>query len=67
VVASLDNLEYLNLYGTKVTDEGILKLKTLGGLEDLYLWESEVSEAGAKALKEELPGLYVNLGGVELK
>lgn len=67
VIANLKDLEYLNVYGTKVTDTGILKLKSLAGLKQLFGWQSQVTEEGAKALKKELPGLYVNLGSVELK
>jgi uncharacterized membrane protein len=67
VIAQLEGLEYLNVYGTKVTDAGIIKLKTLTGLKQLFGWQSQVTEVGAKALKKELPGLYVNLGGFELK
>ena len=67
VIAKIDGLEYLNVYGTKVTDAGIIKLKTLTGLKQFFGWQSGVTEEGAKALKKELPGLYVNLGGFELK
>lgn len=67
VIAKIDGLEYLNVYGTKVTDAGIIKLKTLTGLKQFFGWQSGVTEEGAKALKKELPGLYVNLGSFELK
>ena len=61
-VVKLEKLEYLNLYGTQVTDAGIMKLKTLGSLKDLYLWQSKATPEGGEALKKELPGLEITFG-----
>ena len=61
-VVTLEKLEYLNLYGTQVTDAGIMRLKTLGGLRDLYLWQSKATPEGGEALKKELPGLEITFG-----
>jgi hypothetical protein len=61
-LAGLENLTYLNLYGTKVTDAGLSHLKSLAKLRRLYVWQTQVTAAGADALKAALPELQVNLG-----
>lgn len=61
-VATLEGLEWLNLYGTEVTDAGLMKLKGLGSLEKLFLWQSKATPEGAEELKKELPGLEVVFG-----
>ena len=61
-VAQLEGLEWLNLYGTQVTDAGLMKLKGLGNLKKVYLWQSKATADGAKALKVELPSLEVIFG-----
>ena len=66
-VARLGNLEWLNLYGTQVTDAGLLKLKGLVGLKTIYLWNSQVTPGGAEALQKELPGLTANLGSIAVE
>jgi hypothetical protein len=55
----LGNLEYLNLYGTAVTDAGLEHLKGLKNLKKLYVWQSQVTDAGIAKLKESLPGVTV--------
>jgi hypothetical protein len=61
-VAQLEGLEWLNLYGTQVTDAGLMKLKELGNLQKIYLWQSKATAEGAKALKADLPGLEIIFG-----
>jgi len=61
-VAQLQDLEWLNLYGTKVTDDGLLKLKALSKLNKLYLWNSKATSKGADALKKELPAVEAFFG-----
>jgi len=61
-VAQLPNLEWLNLHNTEVTDEGLLKLKTLSKLEKVYLWNSKATPEGAEALKKEIPELEFFFG-----
>ena len=61
-LVSLASLEYLNLYGTEVTDAGLEQLGKLPTLRRLYLWRAPVSYDVAMALRENNPGLTVNLG-----
>jgi len=55
----MKNLEYLNLYATSVTDKGMKHLNGLTKLKKVYVWQSKVTEAGMKALEEQIPGVEV--------
>ncbi len=55
-VARLISLESLDLYGTPMTDAGLLVLAPLGKLADLDLGETKVTDAGLPALVR-LPSL----------
>ena len=61
-VSGLGQLEYLNLYGTPITDAGLKHLSGLRRLAKLYLWQTKVSYDAAMSLEQEIPGLVVNLG-----
>ena len=52
----------MNLYGTQVTDAGLAHLKGLQKLKHLYLWQSNVTPAGAETLAKANPELEVDLG-----
>src|SRR5262249_5331896 len=45
-----------------VTDAGLSQLKGMHYLRHLYVWQTKVTEAGAKSLKEALPNLDVSTG-----
>lgn len=59
---TLQNLEYLNLYGTAVTGAGLTHLAGLSSLKNLYLWQAKVTPEGSRKRKESLPKLDGNLG-----
>ena len=40
------HLRYVNLYGTDVGDDGPAHLSSLPALEDIYVWQSQVTDAG---------------------
>ena len=61
-LAGLKNVEYINLYGTKVTDAGIAKLAANKALKKLFVWQTAVTKDGAKKLEAAVPGLVVNVG-----
>ena len=52
-LSSLQHLEYLNLYGTDISDAGLTHLEGISSLKTLYLWQSKVTEEGAEALAPE--------------
>ena len=58
----LRSLQYLNLYGTGVSDAGLKHLAGLKQLQKLYLWQTKASYDAAMALEKDTPGLIVNLG-----
>jgi len=51
-LSKLAKLDYLNLYGTEITDAGLKPLESLEGLKQIYLWRTKVDPAGAKAFAE---------------
>jgi hypothetical protein len=53
------NLEVLDLRNTGVTDSGLRHLAGMTNLKELYLADTEVTQAGAAELKEILPGLAI--------
>jgi hypothetical protein len=55
-------LQYLNLYGTGITDEGLKHIAGLKQLRRLYLWQTKASYDVAMGLEKDTPGLIVNLG-----
>ena len=55
-------LEYINLYSTKVSDEGFKKLATLPNLRQIYLWQTEVTDSASLAIAEAHPQLVVDRG-----
>ncbi|TVQ05074.1 MAG: hypothetical protein EA359_04190 [Balneolaceae bacterium] len=61
-ISSYDHLEYLNLYGTEVSNSGLTYLSALEQLKSIYLWQTNVTGEGVSELKENRPGLVVNLG-----
>ena len=58
-IKNLQFLRYLNLSGTKVTDGAIKDLAQMKDLEELYLWNSEISEKGVESLRSALPNTKV--------
>ena len=48
-------LRYLNLSGSKVTDGAMKDLAVLKDLEEIYLWNSEVTDKGVESLRKALP------------
>ena len=61
-LVKLKNLESVNLYGTKVTDEGVKKLTALPNLKRLYLWQTDVTPAAIGELQKALPELEIVTG-----
>ena len=61
-VRTLQNLEYLNLHGTRVGDAGLVHLAGLRNLRALYLWQSAATAAGVERLRAGLPKVRVDLG-----
>ena len=56
---NLQFLRYLNLSGTKISDRAIKDLSQMKDLEEIYLWNSEVTENGVESLRKALPNAKV--------
>ena len=54
-LTGLENLEYLNLYGTKITDKALDQLSSLKNLKQLYVWQTEVTDDGVAKIKKPCP------------
>lgn len=54
-IASIESLEYLNIYDTQVSNKSIKHLKKLKSLKKLYVWKSKINEKGIDRLQKQLP------------
>jgi uncharacterized membrane protein len=62
-LAALGNLKYLNLYGNqRITDASIVVLSQMRTLQEVYLWDTHVTEHGAAELRRKHLNLVVDLG-----
>ena len=59
MLKSLEKLQKLRLDGTKVTDQGLVHIMRMSGLEEIWLHETKTSRAGVEHLKSMLPRLKV--------
>jgi uncharacterized membrane protein/mono/diheme cytochrome c family protein len=62
VLSNFDHLIYLNLIGTSITDKSMGLISKQKKLKSVYLWQTEVTPAGAALLRQALPAAEVNLG-----
>jgi uncharacterized membrane protein len=63
---SLQNLQYLNLVGTRVTTQGIRQLTTLPVLENLYLGKTGVKNHEFAILQKAFPKTIIDSGNYQL-
>ena len=61
-LTGLTHLEYLNLYGSQVTDAGLANAQPIQSLTKLYLWQTLVTPQGAQALRDARPDMTVDMG-----
>ena len=48
-------IEYGNLSGTKVSDGAVKDLSQMKDVEEIYLWDSQVTDKGVESLRKALP------------
>ncbi|MEQ8532656.1 MAG: hypothetical protein RIB86_12460, partial [Imperialibacter sp.] len=63
---SLSRLEYLNLVNNPVTADGIKTLQGNAGLQQLFLFQTEVQPTDTAALREIFEKALIDLGGYEM-
>ncbi|MFM1964239.1 MAG: hypothetical protein RLZZ172_3084 [Bacteroidota bacterium] len=62
VLSNLENLEYLNLVGTTVSDQGLKYIVELKGLRKVYCWNTQISVEAINNLKLKYPQLSIIKG-----
>jgi hypothetical protein len=62
-LAAIKSLVYLNLKGTKFSKDGIAMLVTLSKLNELYLYQTQVSETDRQNLQKLFPKAHLDFGG----
>ena len=65
-VRDLTRLEYLNLVGSRVTDEGLVAIEGLVSLQYLCLGGCKITDAGLAHLKRLTALRYMELGGTKV-
>ena len=60
---SLSQLISLNLVGTKVTADGIMKLKGLKKLKSIYLYQTDIAKKDWPQLSKNMQGVALDSGG----
>jgi Leucine-rich repeat (LRR) protein len=55
----LSKLEYLNLYGTNISDSSLQSLTALPQLKKLYVWETKVDSVGVASATSQRKSLDV--------
>jgi hypothetical protein len=61
-LSDLKNLEFLNVYGTNITDAGLNSLGGVKSLKAVYLWQTKTTEQGVSAFKVKRPNVIINNG-----
>lgn len=62
VLLPLNDLVSLNLVGTAVSNEGLMKINNLAMLESIYVYQTNVDRAGFELLQAEYPDLQIDSG-----
>ncbi len=63
-LASATKLEYLNLHNTGTSSASVKHLIALKSLKKLYLWNTRVTAKDVDSLREALPLVAIDLGGL---
>ncbi len=61
-IRGLSNLRILKIYGTGLTDSSIPVIASFKVLENLYVWDNDMSEEGLSELQRALPKLKIVKG-----
>jgi len=62
IADNLNQLSVLNIYGTKITDQGLDYLSNMASLKQLFIWQTQTTAAGINRLKSALPDIEVVSG-----
>lgn len=59
-ISQLQNLKNLNLNGSRVTDTGLLSLGHMANLQEIQLYNTQVTDEGVRQFQEALPNCRVS-------
>ncbi len=62
-IGEFKKLEYLNIVGTQINDEGLLALIPSASLKKIFCWQSGITANGVMAFQKKYPNIEVDLGG----
>ena len=65
-LSKLNNLESLNLTGDPVSAAGVQHLLPLKGLQQLYLYQTELTGVEMDRLQQQWPSVRIDTGGYRL-
>ena len=63
-LSKLKHLSSLNLYNTKISDLCAPHLAKIPTLQKLYIWQTDMGEAGINTIKSKIPNVEI-IGGFE--
>ncbi|MEX2403336.1 MAG: hypothetical protein WD625_04335 [Balneolales bacterium] len=55
-------MEYLNIYATDTSDDGLQHVEQLKNLKSLYLWKTKMSKETVEDLQSKMKNVYINFG-----
>jgi|Wag4MinimDraft_19_1082662.scaffolds.fasta_scaffold01717_6 uncharacterized membrane protein len=61
-IKSLDKLEYLNLVGTSLTDQGLKQMMQMKGLKKVYCWNTVVTPDAVRFCNQQRPDIRISMG-----
>jgi mono/diheme cytochrome c family protein/uncharacterized membrane protein len=61
-IAGLEKLEYLNLVGTSLTDQGLKQMMQMKGLKKVYCWNTGVTPDAVRFCNQQRPDIQVAVG-----
>lgn len=61
-IGTLKKLEYLNIVGTKINDEGLLELIPSESLRKIYCWNTGITENGIQRFQKKYPKIEIDFG-----
>lgn len=61
-IGTLKKLEYLNIVGTKINNEGLLELIPSESLRKIYCWNTGITENGIQRFQKKYPKIEIDFG-----
>jgi hypothetical protein len=53
-------MNYLNIVGTSVSDNGLAKLNLSNSLKTLYCWNTKITQTGVDQFRKRYPNIQIN-------